>query len=955
MFTFSNKSKYLCLLIISLCYHTTINAQNISKLYMDGEIYLKVKTLQSTTTEGIGTQVIAGLSVNIAKELPVLTKLSSTYQITKAQHSFYYSKNAKLNTVYRISLQDPSKIKAFLADVVKDASIEYAEPVPLMTTIFTPNDPSFSPSQWHLNTIKADLAWDIFKGNAAQKIKIAVVDDAVQINHPDLAANCVQGWDVADNDNDPSPPSTDYSHGTHVAGIAGAVTNNRIGVASLAYDGVQILPVKSTNSGSGSITHAYEGLAWAANNGAKIISMSWGGDGFSVTAQNLINDAYSRGILLIAAAGNNSSNSSSYPAAYDNVLSVASTGTGDIASYFTSYGTWVDISAPGSGIYSSVPYGAYATYSGTSMSTPLVSSLAAYIWSRVPNYTNAQVEALIKASSDNIDALNPTYAGQLGAGRINAQRAMQMACPDSPGDIPLNVNGMISLCTGSSQKLTVRRIPNTTYLWYKDNIAISAEVDTFYNATTSGNYYAKASRNACFNVSNTVNIQVYSTPSPAPVATTDTSTCLGKPLLTGKGVKAMPATCGSRQDSVRFTYTGGTVGYDGGYISGTNPTVNVTDMGSTAGGFRISITWRKQDGASSSACGSPGSGCSYNNEVKFSLRSPSGREILIVGSNTFDGCIDPGIVTTVFDDAGSTIVAGLTQRSGTFKPATPLSTLANEVPNGTWTLVPEDLVGLDPLCVSGFSVTFTSLKESISWWSAPTGGNLLGRGNVLTPADTLAGNYIYYAEGQCPASCPSPRVAANFSVTASAIPLNYAFDVNLGSSISSLQSQFNTQDITIGGAYSITPPISVCNNSSLILAATGCGTRTTKWSSGETGVIIYKTFATNTVNTFKTYCLETSTGCKSNLSMPLNILVEPTNLTVNNEILANRKAAYRATQTVEGTSILRNTSQIDFKGGSKVDLLPGFSAEQGTIFKAMTGNCSNNNSTVIRNSIHKVE
>lgn len=239
------------------------------------------------------------------------------------------------------------------------------------------------------------------------------------------------------------------------------------------------------------------------------------------------------------------------------------------------------------------------------------------------------------------------------------------------------------LCTGSSQNLTVRRIPNTTYLWYKNNVATNAAVDTFYNATTSGNYYAKASRNSCFNVSNTVNIQVYSTPSPAPVATIDTTTCFGKPLLTGKEVKATPATCGSRQDSVRFTYTGGTVGYDGGSISGTNPTVNVTGMGSIAGGFKISITWRKQDGGGASYCGSPGSGCSFNNEVKFSLRSPSGREILIIGGNTFDGCIDPGIVTTVFDDDGSTIVTGLTQRNGTFKPTTPLSTLANEVPNGT--------------------------------------------------------------------------------------------------------------------------------------------------------------------------------------------------------------------------------------------------------------------------------
>ncbi|MEA5458201.1 S8 family serine peptidase [Arcicella sp. LKC2W] len=938
----------MCLLFMMFYWgNTQIKAQTISKLYIDGEVYLKVKATQAKTGT-IGTQVVPTLSVNIAAELPFLAKMSNKYPVSKALHSFYYSKNTTLNTVYRISLQNPALIKDFLADVVKDASVEYAEPVPLMTAIHTPNDPSFSTSQWHLNTVKADLAWDIFQGNSSQKIKLAVVDDAVQINHPDLAANCIQGWDVADNDNDPSPPSTDYSHGTHVAGIAGAVTNNGIGIASLAYNGVQILPVKSTNSGGGSITHAYEGLAWAANNGAKIISMSWGGGGASVTAQNLINDAYNRGILLVAAAGNSASNGRNYPAAYDNVLSVASTTRGDIASSFTSFGTWVDIAAPGSEIYSSVPFGGYATYSGTSMATPLVSSLAAYIWSKVPSYTPAQVEALIKASADNIDGLNPNYSGQLGAGRINAQRAIQMACPDNPGDIPLNVSGNVTLCNGSSYTLSVRRIANVTYTWYKNDIAQTA-TDTFLTVNSSGIYYVKATRSTCQSSSNTVNFQFYDTPSPALVSTSDTTTCLGKRIPQGKGVKAVPNNCGLRNTPTTFTYGGGSVGYDGGNSSGANPSVYVSGISANTGGLKVSITWRKQDGGGAYDCATPASGCSYNSETQFSLRSPSGREIVLVNGGTYQGCLDPGVVTTVFEDSGLIIPVGATQSSGTFSPSTPLSTLANELSEGTWTLVPTDLAGADPLCVSGFSLTFTDIKETISWWSAPTGGSLLGRGNILTPTDTLVGNYTYYAEGLCPNSCPSPRLAANFSITTGTIPLNYAFDINLGNSISTLNEQFNTQSITIGGAHPITPPISVCNNTNLVLAATNCGTKLTKWTTGETGVVIYKTFNNTTTNTIQSYCLETATGCQTALSSPITVFVEPTNLTVNNEILENRKATYRATQTVEGTSLLKNTAEIDFKAGGKVDLTPGFNTERGANFNAATGNCPNNNTSIITN------
>jgi len=396
-----------------------LNAQTINPHGIDGEIYVKFKE-----SYPLNFDINKNGDLKIS-DIPVFNKLADTYKITRIYKSFYFSKDIVLLQTVRVEFDKKDKVNEFIRDLESSNVIEYAEPVPYLTKCLTPNDLgtyNVSGGRWALFKINAQQAWDISTGST--NIKVGIVDDAVQTTHPDLSANMLAGWDVADNDNDPNPPTTAYSHGTHVAGISAASTNNGVGVASIGYN-IKILPVKSTNS-STSISHGYEGITWAANNGANVINMSWGGEGSYQTALNVINSAYNLGCVLIAAAGNSGDDGNPvfYPAAYSNCIAVANTTSTDAKATSSQYGTWVDIAAPGTSIYSTIPNNTYANYSGTSMASPLVAGLCGLMLSVNPNLTQAQLRSCLLSSADNIDAQNPSYIGQIGSGRINAYQAL---------------------------------------------------------------------------------------------------------------------------------------------------------------------------------------------------------------------------------------------------------------------------------------------------------------------------------------------------------------------------------------------------------------------------------------------------------------------------------------------------------------------------------------------------
>lgn len=391
-------------------------AQTIYGDRLDGQIYLKIKSgyAMKGGYEGNGELPVSSI--------PLLDKLKETYQITAVYRSFWFSDDQGLRQTFRVYFNKTTAVDRLISELNDNQNVEYAEHVPLLKKDLTPNDMganSFNNGTWHLFKIQAQQAWDITTGNAA--IKVAIVDDAVQVTHPDLAPNMLPGRDVALGNNNPAPPNTQYSHGTHVAGIVSAASNNGIGVASIGYT-IKLIPVKATNQPT-AITHGYEGVTWSANNGARVINMSWGGTFGGQTGANVINSAFNQGITLVAAAGNDNTQTSFYPAAFTNCIAVASTSNTDAKSSFSNYGTWVDISAPGSNIRSTVPNNAYAVYNGTSMASPLVAGLCGLVLSINTNFTPAQVRNCISSTADNIDGVNASFVGRLGAGRINAYQA----------------------------------------------------------------------------------------------------------------------------------------------------------------------------------------------------------------------------------------------------------------------------------------------------------------------------------------------------------------------------------------------------------------------------------------------------------------------------------------------------------------------------------------------------
>ncbi len=406
--------------LFALMYNAS--AQTIFKDYQDGVIIFQLKTDKQTP-------IIPSVDGEVSfDQNHMLSRLGAKYHISDVRQLYPNHEYNLLERTYQINFLDPSRVEAFIKDLSMYREVEYAEKKELHYTCLTPNDTYFTNSttngQWALFQIDAQQAWDISTGTASTVV--AVTDNAININHPDLTNKMLQGWDAVDSDTDPSPcGSNDGFHGSHVSGIVGAETNNNLGVASIGYD-VSILPVKIGNC-NGSLTAGYEGIIWAADNGADVINMSWGGGGQSTYGQNVCDYAWNQGSILIAAAGNDGVNSVFYPAGYNNVVSVASTTTGDAKSSFSNYGSWIDISAPGSSILSCNDGTGYQVTQGTSMASPMVAGLVGLMKSHAVGASNTDIINCLYNSADNIDAANSSYVGQLGAGRINAHQAMVCA------------------------------------------------------------------------------------------------------------------------------------------------------------------------------------------------------------------------------------------------------------------------------------------------------------------------------------------------------------------------------------------------------------------------------------------------------------------------------------------------------------------------------------------------
>lgn len=299
---------------------------------------------------------------------------------------------------------------------------KYVEPNLRVQAQFIPNDPYWY-SQWAPAKINADSAWNITKGDPS--VLVAVIDTGIDYNHPDLVSNYVAlGYDWVNNDTD---PMDDNGHGTHCAGIIAAGLNNSIGIAGLAQ--IRIMAEKALDmSGSGNMDWVANAIIHAADQGANIISMSWGTSFHSKLLYEAIRYAHDAGVLLVAAAGNDATDHKFYPAAYDEVIAVAATDYEDSRAWFSNFGDWIELAAPGVSVYSTVLDNAYANKSGTSMAAPHVVGVAALAWSRFPYMSRDQLRFYLRYTADDLGSLG--FDEFYGYGRINAKKAVEQTLPE---------------------------------------------------------------------------------------------------------------------------------------------------------------------------------------------------------------------------------------------------------------------------------------------------------------------------------------------------------------------------------------------------------------------------------------------------------------------------------------------------------------------------------------------
>ncbi len=405
------------------------------------------------------------------------------------KHGSRVRKTLARGQVLVMDVPDGQSEAAFRSRLLMDPAVAYVEPDGMIYPALVPSDPEY-PTQYHLPIVRAPEAWDLTTGSP--NVVIAIVDTGTDLDHPDLVGRIftnpgevpgngidddlngfvddVHGWDFVNDTNDANPtpdgvdnnsdgtPDEQVSHGTLTAGLAAAAGNDGFGTVGVCW-GATILPVQVfPDDGGASVSQVIEGIDYAIEMGADVINLSIGGSYYaSFTAP--ITNAYNQGIVVASAAGNgghelrDTQSSWESPVCNDgtnigvdnHVLGVGSTDANDLRASFSNFdgstaGTYVDCVAPGEGMYGPGFYAPgfpdfssyYDTNSGTSFSVPVVSGLAALVLSRNPGMSPEQVIQAIKLGCDDIDALNPGFAGKLGAGRINCARALGVELPPRP-------------------------------------------------------------------------------------------------------------------------------------------------------------------------------------------------------------------------------------------------------------------------------------------------------------------------------------------------------------------------------------------------------------------------------------------------------------------------------------------------------------------------------------------
>ncbi|MFZ1730379.1 MAG: S8 family serine peptidase [Bacteroidota bacterium] len=453
-------------------------AVTVSGDFVQGMVFVKFKEIHTiapgTAATGIG-------SVDRILTRVLTASIKPMHQALALKKGFASKEEASLARIVKIHYTAPMDPRKLAAELAADPSVEYAEPVPVFRAQDTPNDPRLS-TQWTINMLKMTEAWDISKGDST--IVIGYVDSGVNYNHEDLSlaiaknagewgtngelkANGVdddnngyvddwRGWDFIGNgtlqlpnpDNDPM----DFNgHGTNGAGVAAASTNNGLGIAGIGYY-TKVLPIKVQDDAAAGGFSGYDGIIYAADMGCRVVNCSWGANSLiNQTLQDVIDYAWSKGVLVVGAAGNSVIDNDVdpfLPSSLNHVLSVSSIDENGGATSTTAYGASVHVCAPGVNVLTTRGSFGYQAVTGTSFSSPHMSGLAALIFALHPTWTPDQVLEQIRVTADPFGAEHEAKR----YGRANALNALAMN--QNLTDIPGVMVDGFSVSTANGSVLT---------------------------------------------------------------------------------------------------------------------------------------------------------------------------------------------------------------------------------------------------------------------------------------------------------------------------------------------------------------------------------------------------------------------------------------------------------------------------------------------------------------------
>jgi thermitase len=394
--------------------------------YMPGEMILKIRQPLQGNPANARTGISAIDALNLEFGVTSMEVLVSDPSIKALSN---------LSGIYLLHTGPQTDIPSAVEAYARLNEVEYAQPNYIYRledeicrdkTDLVPDDPRYA-EQWYLPQMHAAEGWEVTQGTST--VVVAVVDTGVNYNHPDLSlydaitapdGKVILGYDFVNGDSD---PVDDNGHGTAMAGLIAAKSNNGTGISGVCWN-CKILAIKSmAANGTGTTWNVTQGIQYAVSHNASVINLSLGGPGEPAMV-NAINAAYESNIVVVASAGNDNSYTPQYPAASDHVFSVAATNQTDGRLFNSNYGYWVDVAAPGYGLLSTSIDGAYNNTCCTSGATALTSGTAGLVKSVHPTWTSDQVMSQIACTAEDIRSLNPGFEDFLGTGRVDIYNAL---------------------------------------------------------------------------------------------------------------------------------------------------------------------------------------------------------------------------------------------------------------------------------------------------------------------------------------------------------------------------------------------------------------------------------------------------------------------------------------------------------------------------------------------------